>query len=193
LRNLQKLFDGRAFYAGLATCMHVCQRWQTLRGCIPEATNIHDNHDVSHKFIILVALVVCRWSTTLLFWICQHMSSRQYLLSAPAIHVYMYDVTQCTDIQFTCCASGFGNRPTDVVSYRAVNVPDSRILIINPQGTLPNTIERGHCIFLCAAVVFMYATYVYLQILERPRWSCSSWCILWVTCVLSLQLHGIQS
>mmetsp|Transcript_41865 Transcript_41865/g.132003 ORF Transcript_41865/g.132003 Transcript_41865/m.132003 type:complete len:778 (-) Transcript_41865:51-2384(-) len=30
--------------------------------------------------------------------------------------------------------AGFGNRPTDVVSYQAVKIPDSRIMIINPQG-----------------------------------------------------------
>jgi phosphatidate phosphatase PAH1 len=29
--------------------------------------------------------------------------------------------------------AGFGNKGTDAVSYRAVDVPDSRILIINPQ------------------------------------------------------------
>ncbi len=32
--------------------------------------------------------------------------------------------------------AGFGNRPTDVQSYRAVGVPDSKIFIINSQGEI---------------------------------------------------------
>ncbi|CAE7849184.1 PAH2, partial [Symbiodinium sp. KB8] len=32
--------------------------------------------------------------------------------------------------------AGFGNRPTDVVSYRAVGIPDGKIFIINPRGEI---------------------------------------------------------
>jgi phosphatidate phosphatase LPIN len=32
--------------------------------------------------------------------------------------------------------AGFGNRPTDVIAYRAVGVPSSRIFIINPNGEI---------------------------------------------------------
>lgn len=31
---------------------------------------------------------------------------------------------------------GFGNRATDVATYRAVGIPDSHIFIINPKGEL---------------------------------------------------------
>jgi phosphatidate phosphatase LPIN len=34
--------------------------------------------------------------------------------------------------------AGFGNRPTDVIAYRAVGVPASRIFIINSQGAISN-------------------------------------------------------
>ncbi|KAJ1494278.1 Lipin/Ned1/Smp2-domain-containing protein [Baffinella frigidus] len=34
--------------------------------------------------------------------------------------------------------AGFGNRPNDTISYRAVAIPDTRILIINPAGMCPS-------------------------------------------------------
>ena len=40
--------------------------------------------------------------------------------------------------------AGFGNKGTDAVSYRAVDVPDSRILIINPQVRNAST-KSGAC------------------------------------------------
>lgn len=40
--------------------------------------------------------------------------------------------------------AGFGNKGTDAVSYRAVNVPDSRILIINPQGEIHNELNQAY-------------------------------------------------
>lgn len=32
--------------------------------------------------------------------------------------------------------AGFGNRITDVETYRAVGIPDSRIFIVNPEGVI---------------------------------------------------------
>ena len=34
-----------------------------------------------------------------------------------------------------------GNRHTDVTSYQAVEIPDSRIMIINPQGEVHNPLN----------------------------------------------------
>jgi phosphatidate phosphatase LPIN len=38
--------------------------------------------------------------------------------------------------------AGFGNRHTDVTSYQAVDIPDSRIMIINPQGEVHNPLNQ---------------------------------------------------
>eukprot|EP00277_Geminigera_cryophila_P005355 CAMPEP_0179423546 /NCGR_PEP_ID=MMETSP0799-20121207/11075_1 /TAXON_ID=46947 /ORGANISM="Geminigera cryophila, Strain CCMP2564" /LENGTH=385 /DNA_ID=CAMNT_0021197863 /DNA_START=12 /DNA_END=1169 /DNA_ORIENTATION=+ len=38
--------------------------------------------------------------------------------------------------------AGFGNRHTDVTSYQAVKIPDSRIMIINPQGEVHNPLNQ---------------------------------------------------
>jgi len=38
--------------------------------------------------------------------------------------------------------AGFGNRHTDVTSYQAVDIPDSRIMIINPQGEVHNPVNQ---------------------------------------------------
>ncbi len=35
--------------------------------------------------------------------------------------------------------AGFGNRDTDTISYQAINIPESRIFIINPEGLSPPT------------------------------------------------------
>lgn len=32
--------------------------------------------------------------------------------------------------------AGFGNRVTDIETYRAVGIPDSRIFIVNPEGII---------------------------------------------------------
>uniref|UniRef100_A0A5K3FWW6 LNS2 domain-containing protein n=1 Tax=Mesocestoides corti TaxID=53468 RepID=A0A5K3FWW6_MESCO len=32
--------------------------------------------------------------------------------------------------------AGFGNRPSDVETYRAIGIPDSRIFIVNPEGVI---------------------------------------------------------
>lgn len=39
--------------------------------------------------------------------------------------------------------AGFGNRPTDIVAYRAVGVPDGKIFIINPKGEVHH-FNRGY-------------------------------------------------
>ncbi len=55
--------------------------------------------------------------------------------------------------------AGFGNRDSDVVSYREVGVPQSRIMVINPQGEIrhgegtycwasyPKLVELSHQMF----------------------------------------------
>lgn len=39
--------------------------------------------------------------------------------------------------------AGFGNRPNDTISYRAVAIPDTRILIINPAGAIHNPLNNS--------------------------------------------------
>mmetsp|Transcript_971 Transcript_971/g.1256 ORF Transcript_971/g.1256 Transcript_971/m.1256 type:complete len:90 (+) Transcript_971:168-437(+) len=40
--------------------------------------------------------------------------------------------------------SGFGNRETDAISYRAVGISLSRIFIVNPQGELYNVDSKEY-------------------------------------------------
>ncbi|CAD5229175.1 unnamed protein product [Bursaphelenchus okinawaensis] len=40
--------------------------------------------------------------------------------------------------------AGFGNRDTDIQSYRAVDIPKHRIIIINPTGLIKTALETGY-------------------------------------------------
>ena len=50
--------------------------------------------------------------------------------------VALRDVKHLFDDEYCPFFAGFGNRITDVVAYRAVGVPPTRIYIINPHGSI---------------------------------------------------------
>ena len=39
--------------------------------------------------------------------------------------------------------AGYGNKSTDVMAYKAVGIPESRIFTINPQGELKHEVQRA--------------------------------------------------
>ena len=61
--------------------------------------------------------------------------------------------------------AGFGNRVTDEISYRAVDIPPERILVINPKGELRRTDVNG---YVSTYVAFMQYTLI-TQLLGHGR------------------------
>jgi len=49
------------------------------------------------------------------------------------------DIRSLFPADFNPFYAGFGNRQSDYIAYRAVGVPESRILIINPQGVITHS------------------------------------------------------